>query len=183
MAATEVDGQRNRTKGGDMNPISKKVWRPAVALMVLAGSLLLVTRASAGGGPDLAEVRRATAKFHDVARAEAAGYSRFLDCFQLPGVGGMGQHYVQLDSLDANIDPLQPEAMVYEMRKGDRLQLVAVEYVVPVDSWTGENPPELFGRPFFLNSKLNVWALHAWIWRPNPLGIFENYNPKVRMCP
>jgi hypothetical protein len=37
-----------------MNPISKKVWRPAVALIVLAGSLLLVTRASAGGGPDLA---------------------------------------------------------------------------------------------------------------------------------
>jgi len=68
--------------------------------------------------------------------------------------------------------------MVYEVN-GDRLQLVAVEYIVPGNL----AQPTLFGRPFFWNDKLKIWALHAWIWRPNPRGIFENYNPSVKMCP
>jgi hypothetical protein len=165
-----------------MNSISKRGWRAGVAALVLLGSVLMTARAMAGGQSELAAVRRATAKFHDLAAAEGAGYSRFLDCFDLPGVGGMGQHYVLLDQLDDEVNALQPEAMVYEVGK-DGLRLVAVEYVVPVDAWSGDQPPELFGRSFFLNSKLNVWALHAWIWRPNPLGMFENYNPNIPMCP
>ena len=76
----------------------------------------------------------------------------------------------------------RPEAMVYEVDPR-RLQLVAVEYVVPTSDWSGEDPPKLFGHDFFLNTQLGVWALHAWIWRPNPLGMFENFNPKVRLCP
>jgi hypothetical protein len=73
--------------------------------------------------------------------------------------------------------------MVYEVRSGDRLKLGAVEYIVPVDAWSGEDPPELFGQSFLLNQELNVWVLHAWIFKSNPLGTFENYNPKVPMCP
>ncbi|TMK85098.1 MAG: hypothetical protein E6G44_08150 [Actinobacteria bacterium] len=165
-----------------MKAISMKVWGPAVAVFLLLSSAAVASHASPGGQSELAAVRAATAKFHDLATAEAAGYSRFLDCFQNPGVGGMGQHYVQLDSLDGNIDALRPEAMVYEVDPR-RLQLVAVEYVVPTSDWSGEDPPKLFGHDFFLNTQLGVWALHAWIWRPNPLGMFENFNPKVRLCP
>jgi hypothetical protein len=166
-----------------MKPISKKSSGLAIVLIVLAGSLLLVTHAMAAGDASLEGVRKATRQFHDVKKAEAAGYERFLDCFDLPGVGGMGQHYVQLNSLDANLDPLKPEAMVYEVKKNGRLRLGAVEYIVPVDAWNGTNPPKLFGRSFFLVRNLNVWALHAWIWKKNPLGTFESYNPRVRMCP
>ena len=25
----------------------------------------------------------------------------------------------------------------------------------------------------------DFYELHAWIWRPNPSGIFQNWNPKV----
>ena len=42
---------------------------------------------------------------------------------------------------------------------------------------------QLYGRSFFSNTALHLWALHAWIWRPNPTGMFANYNPRVKLCP
>jgi hypothetical protein len=166
-----------------MKPISKRASFIGLGLIVLAGSLFLAAQAAASGNSDLDAVRKANNQFHVVAKAEAAGYQKFLDCFDLPGVGGMGQHFVKLDSLDANLDPLKPEAMVYEVKKNGGLQLGAVEYIVPVDKWSGEDPPELFGQSFSLNRDLNVWVLHAWIWQKNPLGIFQNFNPRIPMCP
>jgi hypothetical protein len=131
--------------------------------------------------PELARVRAATAAYHDVAAAEAAGYEKFLDCFQ-SAAGGMGQHYVQLNHLDAVVDALDPEAMVYEARE-DGLHLVAVEYIVPKPAWHETNPPSLFGQTFHDNSTLNIWMLHAYIWRPNPIDMFADFNPSVRPCP
>jgi hypothetical protein len=129
--------------------------------------------------PELARVRAATAAYHDVSVAEGAGYQILLDCFQ-SAEGGMGQHYVQTTHLDAVLDPLDPEAMVYEVRP-DGLHLGAVEYIVPKP--VSPNPPSLFGQTFLSNDALNLWVLHAWIWRPNPTGMFKNYNPSVRPCP
>jgi AAA ATPase domain len=28
-----------------------------------------------------------------------------------------------------------------------------------------------------------VWVLHAWVWKKNPTGMFEDYNPRVAACP
>ncbi len=33
------------------------------------------------------------------------------------------------------------------------------------------------------NPSLGLWTLHAWIWRDNPLGLFESYNSNVPLCP
>ena len=33
-----------------------------------------------------------------------------------------------------------------------------------------------------LNPALGRYILHAWIWKPNPAGMFENWNPDVS-CP
>ena len=156
-----------------------------VALAALAVGLMSAPGAQASNGSDesaLAGVRQATAAFHDVSVAVAAGYQRLLPCFDLPGVGGMGQHYVNTSQLDATIDANQPEALVYEV-DGDRLQLVAVEYIVPWSAWVSITPPQLYGRSFYRVDSLHLWALHAWIWRPNPLGMFANYNPNVKLCP
>jgi hypothetical protein len=30
---------------------------------------------------------------------------------------------------------------------------------------------------------LPLYVIHTWIWKDNPSGLFEDYNPKVRMCP
>ena len=89
-------------------------------------SLIVAPVTQASSQASLADVRQATAKFHDVAAAEHANYHRLLACFDLPGTGGMGQHYVNTDLLDAAVTPNQPEAMVYEV-DGDRLHEGAVE--------------------------------------------------------
>ena len=94
----------------------------------------------------------------------------------------MGQHYVNTGLLDGTVNAAEPEALVYEV-DGDRLQLVAVEYIIPLSAWQSADKPTLFDREFTRIDSLGLWALHAWIWRPNPDGIFANYNPSVRMCP
>lgn len=157
-------------------------------VLTLAVALLLGLSVPAGArqlpttGPSLDRVRPATAAFHSILQVERAGYAEFLPCFDSPE-GGMGQHYVNFELLaDPAVDPLRPEAMVYELR-GDRPFLVGVEYIVPGDAVDPENPPELFGEEFHLNAALGVWVLHAWVWRENPSGVFADYNPNVGACP
>jgi hypothetical protein len=141
----------------------------------------LALPSASGSESQFADVRQATASMHTVAKAEAAGYEKFLPCFDLPGVGGMGQHYADLHAIDGTIVANHPEVLVYEPN-GDRMQLVAVEYVVPQTAWTGSEAPELFGEDFHQNDTLGIWALHAWIWRPNPGGMHADFNPQVALC-
>lgn len=132
----------------------------------------------------LNEVRQATAKFHSLDAAAAAGWDVTLTgCIAHPdpNVGGMGYHYVNQDIFfDATVDPLRPETLVYAPTPSGGLQLVAVEYIV----FTAQSatPPELFGETFHLNPAINAWVLHAWIWKPNPSGILADFNPNVS-CP
>ena len=160
-------------------------WLARFAISGIALVALSASGAQASNGTDetaVAGVRQATAPFHDLDKAGHAQYSRLLDCFDLPGVGGMGQHYADTSRFDATIEPNRPEALVYEI-DGNRLQLVAVEYIVPWTAWVPSTPPQLFGQDFTSVTSLHIWALHAWIWRPNPLGMFANYNPRVGLCP
>ena len=138
--------------------------------------------ASAEKVDDLADVRHATNQFRSLMQADRAGYVPFLPCFDAPGVGGMGQHFLNEPLLDGIIEATKPEVLVYEPHQ-DGYKLVAVEYVVPQALWTGDHAPMLFGEPFHPNATLGIWALHAWIWRDNPLGVHEDYSPNVRMCP
>jgi hypothetical protein len=165
-----------------MNEMKRLIAR-LLAATFLVGGLLILPAAPAAAHDDnpLTAVRKATAKFHNVKTAEAAGYGRLLDCFDLPGVGGMGQHYVK-GPLSATVIPTEPSAMVYEV-DGSELRLVAVEYIIPQSNWTASQPPRLFGQWFLRNDTLGLWTLHAWIWRNNPLGTFASYNPEVSMCP
>ena len=153
----------------------------ALTLVAVALTTLPGVASASEQSQSLNGVRQATVPYHNVANAESAGYSMFLDCFD-SDAGGMGQHYVNLNALDGEVDALSPEAMVYEVT-GRGLKLVAVEYIVPGDLVDPANPPQLFGMPFHENTALGVWVLHAWIWKKNPSGIFADYNPNVRQCP
>jgi hypothetical protein len=53
-----------------------------------------------------------------------------------------------------------------------------LEYVIPRDAWTSEEPPVLMGQELQLNA-FDLWALHVWIWKENPSGIFASWNPDV----
>jgi len=149
--------------------------------------LLLVspaTQVAASSGDELAAVRAATAQFHSVEAAKAAGYvDPGLPCFDNKiGVSGMGIHLVK--GINGSVSATSPQALVYEVN-ANKLTLVAVEYLVPIKA----AQPHLFGQAFhpaFLpngGAALNLWELHAWVWRHNPNGMFADYNPKVDLCP
>jgi hypothetical protein len=103
----------------------------------------------------------------------------------------MGIHYVNGDLVgDGVVNASTPEVLVYEPRRNGRERLVAVEYVVFQSTWDAAHaaPPELFGREFELIPAGNryglpaFYALHAWLWKHNPTGVFADWNPRVR-CP
>lgn len=152
--------------------------------LVVALATAAVSVAFASGQDELAAVRAATARFHDLKVAQAAGYVRVsgLDyCFTNPGVGGMGYHLINTSLLDTQLDALHPEAMVYAPGADSKLQLVAVEYIVPAAAWDAGHtqPPSVLGQNLHLNAALGVYILHAWIWKHNPSGVFQDWNPDV----
>lgn len=130
---------------------------------------------------DLATLARVTAPFHRLEVAQDAGWSTPLTgCLFLPGVGAMGVHYADMDLvLDGRVAVDEPELLVYEPQKNGRMRLVAVEYIVPFGTWTSAEPPQLFGREFHRNEGFGIWALHVWLWRHNPMGLFADWNPNV----
>jgi hypothetical protein len=144
-------------------------------------------------GPGLAQVKHVTARYHNVAVAERAGYGRFVDvdgiaCIDMPGMGAMGVHYVNGALVgDGAIDPLTPEAVVYEPDSAGHPHLVAVEYVVIQQAWDAHDrhPPALFGHRFDFTASPNryglppFYSLHAWVWKHNPAGTFAMWNPRV----
>ena len=159
--------------------------------LVVAVPLVVVGLAFAAGV--FGEAREATARYHDLSKAETAGYAEFRDaqgiaCIELPGTGAMGVHYVKGSLVgDAVLDPRQPEALVYE-RRGNNMHLVALEYIVFRDVWEdagNQQPPMMFGRQFDLVNSPNryglppFYALHAWAWKVNPEGDFFAWNPRV----
>jgi hypothetical protein len=169
----------------------------ALALAVAAAAIAIpavVGLASASNERSQAAVAAsATARYHDVARAEAAGYGLFRDaagiaCIDNPGVGAMGIHYVNGTLVgDGNIDATKPEALVYAPAANGKLKLAALEYIVFVDNWPGGlmSRPSLFGHPFNFTPSPNrygipaFYSLHSWIWQPNSAGLLEPWNPRV----
>jgi hypothetical protein len=152
------------------------------ALAVMAFGLVIGANAKAGAD---AAVRAATARFHSIVQAEKAGYVPFHICAEEPGVGTMGQHYVNFDLVgDPAIDPLQPEALVYEPRPNGKLKLVALEWVrVGPEEAT---PPTVLGQDLLYRTAPNRYGIepgfyerHYWLYKSNPLGAFEDWNPTV----
>jgi hypothetical protein len=171
------------------SPVGRARRVTAALLAVLGLPLLAVSALAAHGQSDIAAVRGATARFHDVDVAAAAGYGPFYICTDEEGVGTMGQHFVNLDLvLDPAIDPLRPEALVYEPRIGGGYRLVAVEYVTFQEGWhqaNGAETPVVLGVDLRPTGEGNRYGLppfyqrHLWLWEPNPLGTYEDWNPRV----
>lgn len=142
-------------------------------------------------GKLISDVRQGTAGFRDFDSIKGKGYSKLLDCFTNDNIGGMGQHYVNGDYAgDDVVDPMKPEALVYEPTADGKMNLVAFEYLVFASVWdpnnTGRKAPVLFDQSFHLMTNIPntppVWALHLWLWTSNPEGVFADFNPLV-FCP
>lgn len=129
----------------------------------------------------LNELREATAAYHDPSIAVDAGYVRDDHCVEEPGGdGAMGYHYLHPRRIDEQLDHTEPEVLVYE-RRGNEDNLVAVEFL---STAAEDGPaPTVLGHdmhPFHLPGA--NWELHVWCWKPNPRGLFADFNPNVT-CP
>ena len=151
---------------------------------------------SAGLQDDLASVRRATARFHRVEQAVAAGYELgwvngsgvriVAGCVAHPTAGAMGYHYFNAALMADNaVDVARPEVLVYAPASDGALRLVAVEWVVrsAQSNPSGvSEPPSLFGMDMHIlvpPPGPAFYLMHAWVWAENPSGMFSDWNPKV----
>jgi hypothetical protein len=156
--------------------------------MMLLVILAIAAVACVPGAEPTAQLRTATGQYTTTEKAMAAGYTlvpKLDHCFNNPGVGAMGFHYINTSALDTKVNETAPEAIVYAPQTDGSMKLAAVEFIVPAANWDGEghtSPPIAYGKPFHLNKDLGVYVLHAWLFEQNPKGLFEDWNPNVT-CP
>ena len=127
-------------------------------------------------GAQLAEVRAATARYHDVTVAMDDGYAS-TPCVEHPELGAMGHHYVHGDLLDhiaetGELDATTPPILLYVPGPSGQLRLAGVEYVSFEEEATLLGQDLMPGGPFPL-------ALHVWVWQNNPAGMFADFNPRL----
>ena len=145
-----------------------------------ASAAPLANSAAAERGKVLATLRRVTARYHRLDAAIADGFVFLHGCEVRPGEGPVGMLYVHMGRLlDGVIDPELPDALLYAPTRNGRARLVGVELAIPYVLWAGQQPPELLDAEFQPEDEFGVWALHAWVWRHNPDGMFAESNPRV----
>jgi hypothetical protein len=180
-------------------------WPLFVGLAILALTVFVIpVAAKSDGQSDVAGARNATAAFHDLDTADAAGYTvkvadvNGITCIDNPGTGAMGVHYLDPglvpelfnDTDAASVDAATPELLVFAPGSNGHERLVALEYLTIKGPWDAQHaaPPSLFGQPFNETDAPNryglpaFYSLHAWIWAPNPTDMFSPWNPRVT-CP
>jgi hypothetical protein len=166
--------------------VAAMITRQRIAALIACLSMLAVAAAGAGAGSaktqrQLDIVKRVTARFKDVSKAEAAGYAAVGECVAGPN-GAMGVHYLNAALLgDPRLDLKKPELLLYEPQANGGMRLVGVEWM-QLDS--GQRAPRLFGRRF--NGPMNHngtapwhYDLHVWTVRKNKRGTFAQYNRRV----
>lgn len=172
----------------------------------LALSLSLVGSALAAPATDnnsevnkqLAQVRQATEKYHDVTVALQDGYINTHELVVSPD-GVMGIHFINPKLMfdDGALNPTQPEILLYVPTNEGGYKLVGVEYYVP--AFMAKGHPTLFQHQFdgsMLNHDLDPttltdeekldpknrhYDLHVWLWQGNPAGMFAEWNPAIKL--
>jgi hypothetical protein len=209
---TEVRKVLKQAGSKDRDPISWKVLLGlGLAGPLVAGVALFPTGASgeddaaaahdhaahAGDvATELAKVRAATARFHRVEEAVAAGYQLgwvngagvriVAGCVSHPTAGAMGYHYFNAELMaDNEVNATEPEVLVYAPATDGGLKLVAVEWVARS---LQSNPPGVGTAPPVLGMDMHIlvpppgpafYLTHAWVWANNPAGMFADWNPEV----
>jgi hypothetical protein len=149
----------------------------------------------------LDQARQASARYRDIRVARTDGYFQVTQF--LPG---FGMHLASLSVPTSTFDPTRPKVLLYEPDGSGGYRLAGVAYAIDRVS---EVPPEGFAGGsdvwhyhrnlcFIPNGTLTIafsqgacarlgglyqaetdWLLHAWIWEPNPRGVFVEINPAV----
>lgn len=153
---------------------------PLLAMLILllsgqtyAESLMKETR------KELAEARSATAGYHNISAAYAAGYQNVH--FEIPGVGC---HLMNFSLVDEVFNISEPELLIYsdcDAAQPGQAKLRAIEYVTSCHACSEVPAPEGFTGDddvWSIFPDNTLWTLHVWTWKHNPNGIFVKVNPR-----
>lgn len=126
----------------------------------------------------LKAAKTATEKYRSIDAAKADGYEDINVVQQ-----NMGFHMLKSALLDTIFNPATPELLVYNKQHDGSIQLVAVEYAVPIPLTPNKAPEGFVGTSdaWSYSTVFNLWLLHAWVWEYNPQGIFNPSNPLVHL--
>lgn len=165
-----------------------------VGAVALAAAVLAATPTAADVDAEkeaLQNVRKLSGRYHSLTQAEKAGFVATDECVAVPGLGGMGYHYVNPARIDTTFNVDEPEVLLYATAPNGKRRLTGVEYLV-VDAdqnlATAGDRPSLAGRPFDgpmpgHGPGMPVhYDLHVWAWAENPAGDFATWNPSIT-CP
>ncbi len=199
--------------------IGTRIALTAAASLLAAAAAIAQQPApgAAENGPEMVAIRAASARYVDVALAQADGYipdptgacvtaamtghpstdgEMGLHWFR-PDLLGITRTQPRVDGNDATIDWEHPDVLVYEPHADGTLKLVAAEFLVFQAAWDAahpEGPPTIGDVPFTLMADDPAteideahqfephYELHVWTERPNPRGMFAEFNPDVH-CP
>jgi len=126
---------------------------------------------------ELQQARAATARYRNIDNAIRDGYADINVV-----VPEMGFHLMKAANVDATFDIRNPELLVYNRDEDGTIELVAVEYAVPLN--LSANAPAGFSGDLDVwdhNTGFGLWLLHAWVWHYNPSGVFNPLNPLVHL--
>ena len=128
---------------------------------------------------EVGQLKAAVADFRDFDQAVAAGYDIDVTGYRTQ----MGYHFLNASLLDDQFEIEKPEVLLYAHDGAGELELVAVEYGIPIADINNPPPtPQGFtgeADVWEVNTEFNLWTLHVWIEMENPNGIFTAQNPML----
>lgn len=126
---------------------------------------------------ELQQARSASSAYRDFDKAIADGYADINVI-----VPNMGYHYLKSTEVDETFDYRKPEILVYNKHSDGKMELVAVEYAVPL-TLSANAPAGFTGNEdvWDRNTTFGLWLLHAWVWAYNPAGVFNPTNASVHV--
>jgi hypothetical protein len=168
----------------------------SLALAGAGATYLSGSSASAAPGTLPAQIRAATAPYHSLAAAKAAGWNALfqdvngLTCIEdtdTPSMGGMGFHWINGANIGST-DPTKPAALIYAPGPSGHVRFAGMEYLVPDPS--GTTPQPFLGDQGFMYTPpgnrflgdTGFWSLHVWAWEQSPSGLYSMWNPRIS-CP
>lgn len=169
-----------------MRKLPTRLALTALAVVAVVTPAVASTASGSDKEDSIADIRQATAKYHDVAVALSDGYVPASPCEASPA-GTMGIHYLKPSLLGQPIDLRHPQILLY-LPTADGPRLIGVEYFKPdadQNLATDSDRPYLLGQPFdgpmpgHTEQMPIHYDLHVWVWKHNPSGMFAVWNPAL----
>ena len=157
--------------------------RIIIGLLILILMTACTKKYHGGGGEpweaEIARLQAAVEPLKDFEYAKEQGYDIQATEYRTQ----MGYHYLNAGLLDANFEVERPEVLIFVNGPSGKMELVAVEYGIPIEDIDNPSPPpEGFSGSddvWKIDTEFSLWTLHAWVVLDNPDGIFTPRNPML----